>query len=101
MAKGELSPGERSLRSRLAAYTRWSREDPHEAMSKVREKGEKHWLDQVDPDRELPEEERYRRVEAAKKAHYTRLSLTSVQARRKKASRHKGQGSDASQETER
>lgn len=34
MANVELSPGERSLRSRLAAYSRWSREDPHEAMRK-------------------------------------------------------------------
>jgi hypothetical protein len=43
-------------------------------------------IDEVDPDRELPEAERFRRAEHAKKAYFTRLALKSAQARRKAAS---------------
>lgn len=38
---------------------------------------------EVDPDKVLPEAERQRRAEAAKKAYFTRLALKSVQARRR------------------
>ena len=41
--------------------------------------------DQVDPDRVLPEAERLRRAESARKAHFARLALASARARAKKA----------------
>jgi hypothetical protein len=44
------------------------------------------FLDEVDPNRELPEAERLRRAEHAKSAYFTRLALLSARARRKKAS---------------
>jgi hypothetical protein len=40
--------------------------------------------DQVDPHRVLPNAERQRRAEQAKKAYFTRLALKSVQARRRR-----------------
>lgn len=43
------------------------------------------FLDQVDPKRVLPEKERIRRAEAAKRLYMTGLSLKSIQVRRKAA----------------
>jgi hypothetical protein len=40
--------------------------------------------DEVDPGRELPEAERRRRADQAKKAYFTRLALRSAQARRRR-----------------
>lgn len=42
---------------------------------------DRRFLDEVDPDRTLPEAERTRRAEAARKAFYTRLAAASVAAR--------------------
>jgi len=42
------------------------------------------FLDAVDPQRQLPESERLRRAEAAKKAHFARLAYHSAIARAKK-----------------
>jgi hypothetical protein len=39
---------------------------------------------QVDPNGELPEAERLKRAEAAKKAHFSRMALKSAKARRRK-----------------
>jgi hypothetical protein len=81
-----LSPSERSLHARDAAYTRWANEDPVEGTAKARQTFLAKFIDEVDPDRILPEPERLRRAEAAKKAHFTRMALRSAQARRKRAS---------------
>jgi hypothetical protein len=40
------------------------------------------FLREVDPDNQLPEPERLRRAECARKAFYQRLALASVKARR-------------------
>jgi hypothetical protein len=45
---------------------------------------ERRFLDEVDPKRELPEAERARRVECAKRAYYQRLALASAKVRRAK-----------------
>jgi hypothetical protein len=45
-----------------------------------------YWAAKVDPDGALPEQERCRRAEHARKAHMAGLALKSSQARRKKAS---------------
>lgn len=83
-----LSAAERTLRARLAANTRWSREDPTLNGARARAGLEAKFLREVDPDGVLPEPERRRRAECARKAHYQRMALASARARRaRKASR--------------
>lgn len=85
----ELSPAERVLRARLAANTRWSREEAGPAATaRARAVFLSGFEKQVDLDRELRPEERARRAEAARKAHFARLALRSVAARRKAAQRN-------------
>ena len=55
-----------SLAAQIAANSRWSKEDPTEQGRIMRAGLERRFLDEVDPNRELPEAERLRRVECAK-----------------------------------
>jgi hypothetical protein len=80
-----LSPEQRVLRARAAAYTRWSQEDPGPAMAGVREGFYRRFELQVDPEGELAEAERRRRAKAALKAHMALLALKSARARAKRA----------------
>lgn len=80
-----LSPSERSLRSRIGAYVTHSRNDPKETTAKARETFLAKFLDEVDPDRILPEAERTRRALAARKAHFSRMAFESAKSRRKGA----------------
>jgi hypothetical protein len=68
----------------LAAHSRWAKYDPVEGTAKARDAFLLRFVDQVDPDRELPDSERLRRAESARKAYFTRLALKSAQARRRK-----------------
>lgn len=78
-----LTPEQRKLRAQAAAYSRWAREDPKPAMEQVRVGFAKRFLDEVDPDRSLPEAERQRRAQAAMAAHMSRLAFQSSKARAK------------------
>lgn len=80
--KPELTPAERSLRARMAAYTLHAHSDPRETTQAARDAFLARFEHQVDPDRRLPEGERRRRAEAAKKAYFTALALKSSRARR-------------------
>jgi hypothetical protein len=71
----------RSLAAQIAVNTRWSREDPAEQGRIMRAGFERKFLREVDPDNQLPEAERLRRADCARKAYYQRLALASVQAR--------------------
>lgn len=83
-----LTPQERTLRAKLAAHTLHAHlEDPVAHTRPAREAFERKFLDEVDPDRLLPEAERQRRAEHARKAHYLRLAALGVKAR---AARKKG-----------
>jgi len=73
---------ERSLAAKIAANTRWSKEDPTENAARARRGLEAKWLREVDPNNELPEAERKRRAECARRAHYQRMALASAKARR-------------------
>ena len=74
---------EASLHARIAAYSKWAKvADRHEAMRPLWEGRWRRYLEQVDPDGTLPEEERVKRAEAARKADLYRMSLASVRARR-------------------
>jgi hypothetical protein len=80
-----LSPEQRSLRASKAAYSRSAQYDSHELTAPARAGFDKRFLDQVDPDRVLPEAERERRAKAALKAHMKGLALASSRARSKRA----------------
>ena len=79
----DLSPSERTQRARLAALTRWSREDPVGATEPARRAFLERFVDEVDPDRKLPEAERLRRAECARRAYFTRLAYKSAVSRRR------------------
>lgn len=78
-----LTPTERSLRARLGAYSLHAMVDSREHTEPARRAFMARFEDEVDPDRTLPEQERRRRAEEAKRAYFTRLALKSAQARRK------------------
>jgi hypothetical protein len=79
---GELSPAERSLRAKAAAYRLHSLYDSRELTAKARAAFQDRFAKQVDPDGILPEAERQRRAEYARKAHFAALAAKSVRARR-------------------
>lgn len=83
MSAQPLSPSERRLRARLAAQTLHSKYDSRELTANARRAFLAKFEDEVDPNRELPEPERLRRAESARRAYFTRLALKSAQARRK------------------
>jgi hypothetical protein len=76
-----LTPEQRSLRARIAANTRWSREDGKPNAVRGQAGLLAKFVDQIDPDHVLPEDERLRRAEAARRAHMQRLAFLSSKAR--------------------
>ncbi len=88
-------PCARALTARIAANTRWSREDPNDPtgpLPRARAAFNARFEREVDPDGVLPEAERARRAECARKIYYQRLALRSVQARRRKAAARRADG---------
>lgn len=75
-------PSERRLRAQIAANSRWAAE-PDRAAATAAARGAfmRRFEDQVDPDRLLPEGERAKRAENARRAHFQRLALASAKAR--------------------
>ncbi|MGI8685436.1 MAG: hypothetical protein ACR2MO_10170 [Acidimicrobiales bacterium] len=82
-----VTPAERSMRARIAAYSLHAKRDPRETTAPARAAFLARFERQVDPDGTLPDAER--RAEAARKAHFTKLALRSSQARRSRAARPK------------
>jgi hypothetical protein len=72
-----------ALRGRIGAYTMHAKHSPVETTAKARAIFLASFLDGIDPS--LPEEERLRRAEMARKAHFARLAYLSAMARRKPA----------------
>jgi hypothetical protein len=81
-----------ALRGRIGAYALHSRHDPRETTVKARAKFLERFLDEVDPKRLLPEAERQRRAEMARKAHFARLALKSARARARKSQKRNAPG---------
>lgn len=78
---------DRSQIARIAANERWAKtEDRSAATQAARDAMTRKFEDQVDPERRLPADERAKRAESARRAHYQRLALKSAQARRARAS---------------
>ena len=89
--QASLSPAERSLRARLAAYAMHAQHDSRETSAPGRAAFLARFETDVDPDGRLDPEERRRRAEHARSAYFARLALASVAARRaKRASRAGG-----------
>lgn len=77
----ELTPEQRSLRARIAAYALHASHDPRETTKPARDAFMARFERQVDPEGKLPEAERRRRADAAKKAYFNGLALKSARAR--------------------
>jgi hypothetical protein len=76
----------RSQAGRIGAYSKHARHNARESTQAAREAFNRRFIDEVDPQRTLPEAERERRATSARKAHFARLALQSAKARaRKKA----------------
>ena len=77
-----MTPGERSIRGRIGAYTLHAqgKTNTGPARAAAKERFEK----EVDPDGILPAAERQRRAKAMEKAHMSRIALKSSQKRRLK-----------------
>lgn len=78
-----MAESPRSLAARIGAHALHSQYDSRETTAAARAKFLQRFLDEVDPERALPEAERLRRAEHAKSAYFTRLALKSARARRK------------------
>jgi hypothetical protein len=85
-----LSPAERSLRARLAAYAMHARHDARRTSANGRAAFLARFEREVDPHGHLDPEERRRRAEQARRAYFARLSLAAATARRAKRQRHQG-----------
>ncbi|MFI7049045.1 hypothetical protein [Streptosporangium sandarakinum] len=80
-----LTPAERTLRSRMGAYISWANTaDPAARTKPGRDAFLARFEREVDPDGELPVEERQRRAESLRRAHMQKLALASAQKRREK-----------------
>jgi hypothetical protein len=93
LGRAPLSPAERSLRARLAAYAMHARHDARRTSANGRTAFLARFEREVDPDGRLDPEERARRAEQARRAYFARLALAAAKARR--AKRQHRQGGDA------
>jgi hypothetical protein len=70
---------------RIGAHASWANtEDPSARTAPGRAAFLARFEDEVDPDRVLPEAERLRRAESARKAYFARLALKSAKVRRQR-----------------
>ena len=76
-----VSGPQRRLRGRLGGLTTSTRHDPNEQTAAARQASWQKWLDLVDPDHVLDQEERERRATAARRLHMARLAWLSARAR--------------------
>lgn len=76
-----MTPEQRVLRARIAAHSRWAKQDPREGTAVARAAFLDRFEREVDPDSALPRDERLRRADSARKAYFIRLALASSRAR--------------------
>lgn len=79
--KSGLTPEQRRLQARVAAYRLHATHDPKETTKKARAAFSARFEREVDPEMVLPQAERARRAEAARRAYFTSLALRSSRAR--------------------
>ncbi len=78
-----MNPRDASLRGRIGAYRLHATHDPRDTTKAARKSFLARFELEVDPDGVLPEAERRRRAEAARKAYFLLLALKSARARRR------------------
>ncbi len=78
-----LTPEQRSLRARLAAHSLHAHVDSVAHTAPARQAFLARFEAKVDPEGILPEAERLRRADHARKAYFAGLALKSAKARRK------------------
>jgi len=79
-----LTPRERSRAARIGAYVMHSKHDTRQVSLPGRLAAMARFEREVDPTGELPIEERKRRAEMAKKAHYARIGHLGGKSRKRK-----------------
>ncbi len=77
-----MTPEERAMRSRIAGFSAAAQGKTNTAPARAA--FDRRFLVEVDPEGVLPETERTKRAEAARKAYFTSLALKSAKARRKR-----------------
>lgn len=82
-----LTPAQRTLRARIAAYALHATRNPTDTTAAARAAFLDRFEREVDPGLDLPVSERQRRAAAARQAHMTRLALASSRARATKGAR--------------
>lgn len=77
---------DRSQAAKIAAHTSWANTEDRTARTAPARRGLMAKFErQVDPDGLLSPDERTRRAESARRAHFQKLALASAKARRKAA----------------
>lgn len=79
-----LTPSERSMRARIAAHSLHAMYDSRELTAPARQAFRDSFERKVDPEGVLDPQERRRRADHARKAHYTAMALKSAQVRRQR-----------------
>ena len=79
-----LDPERAALLGRIGAYRLHATHDSKATTAKARATFLERFERDVDPDGVLPADERRRRAEYARKAHFARLALASARARSKR-----------------
>jgi len=82
----QFDPGEMAFRGRLGAFATLSRHNPRILTAAARARFLQRFLDEVDPDSQLPAAERDRRAHYARKRYFAELARKSAIARRKNSS---------------
>lgn len=77
-----LTPEQRSLRARMGGYAVAAKYDTKLLTKPARDAFMARFEREVDPECVLPEAERLRRAEAAKKLHFQKLAWKSAKKRR-------------------
>ena len=94
MGKSKPSPALRSLLARAAVHALHAQYDSTELTRPAREAArtnlDRRLLSEIDPDRSLPEAERARRLDHARKAYFALLAYRSAVSGQKRAARRGG-----------
>jgi len=87
-----MTPEQRRLRAKTAANARWAREDGTAQNRRMQEGYLNKLADEIDPERQLPQDERRRRAIQARKAQAQAAALKSSRVRAERAGKGKSTG---------
>jgi hypothetical protein len=85
MPQDGLTESERAMRAQIAAHESWARTPNRSARTAAARQALLDKFErEVDPEGVLPEHERAKRADSARRAHYARMAFESAKARRKR-----------------